>query len=362
MEIRHIEKRKLNAFTTAIYEGDYSRLQELLTTQSKQVYQSDANGLNPLLAAALVGDNDIIELLLSYSIDPNFGDAVSTHKPTITSEEHELANSSSRRAEFTYNSLRMAISECHIDTVYLLLQKGADLNLLEHQEQVYLLEMACQNQEHGLVKALLKEGISPNSKINKSGETAIYLAVRQDDPTLCALLIQFGAHANWKNLSHKSPLDYVTSAECTRLLLKSGAHFDLDIEHHPQNAFDTALKNQYFSAAKEMLEFKRQTFIQQLKTYCHHKSFWWAKPLFPITKWLYPKQMIVYESLQDEQQQTIEAILSNIKNTLDQKKLKQDVHLRNIIELGDVIVSANKRYQQGQETPKLHSFKTLTVS
>jgi ankyrin repeat protein len=70
--------------------------------------------------------------------------------------------------------------------------------------------------------ALIKAGVDINAR-DQYGRTALYYAVRRDNPALVKALLSHGASVNVKDDLGLSPLDFLRYRECKDILLAAGA-------------------------------------------------------------------------------------------------------------------------------------------
>lgn len=359
MDISHIEKRKCTPLTLSILENDEKVFQQCLEHSPNEATKSDGNELTPLLSSALYGRTALAKQLLKRGVEPNFGADILNSSLDLELIEEEVSNSASYRAKHTYNSLRLAIAHNHIHTACLLLEYGADVNLLEFEERVDLLQAACDEGHEKLVSFLLNKHLNANTPLNELREPAMFFAVRKDNMDMVKHLIRQNADINIQNQLHQTPLFFAISAKMTLLLLENGARFSLFCDDHQPTAFTKALEEHRLEVANELIKWKRKALIDGLKQYCSFASNLWRRGLVKLYKWYQPKQAIVFDSLVEEQQQSIQAIISNIKNTIEQKNLRIDNALQSLLILGEAIAKANHHYRQTFQKPNLETFQTL---
>lgn len=136
-----------------------------------------------------------------------------------------------------YNSLRFAVERGALEPVRLLLNYGADPNILydaSHYHSNHTLLMECLvKSQLGIAQELLQFGADPNGKTSRRlpGQTALHLAMNEDFEEIVRLLLQKGADPDLQSgLPPYTPLQLAVkrdSMKYVRLFLEHGADVEM---------------------------------------------------------------------------------------------------------------------------------------
>jgi len=150
--------------------GDILKVKELLKKDPESINAKDISGYAPLHEAALYGNKNIVEFLISR------GDDI-----------QKMTNSGS-------TALHLAVCHGHIDIARLLIIKGADINALTGagDSPLHLAAIGGDKESTGL---LLEKGAEINAG-NKEGRKPLYFAVTRGNKEAIDLLLERGAEIN----------------------------------------------------------------------------------------------------------------------------------------------------------------------
>lgn len=161
-----------------------------------QLYQSgggflagtDTARLSPIQRAVILGQADIVKMLLDYKADAN---APGLHQTTLLWE---------------------AVANSRTDIAEALLAHGADANARSDDDKA-LLAGAVEQGDRKIVEALLAHGAEVNARSRSDVTTALHIAVLKGNGELVALLIANKADVNVRDKYGKTPLDYAKEKE-----------------------------------------------------------------------------------------------------------------------------------------------------
>jgi len=176
-------------------ELGFSRIVRRLLERGADPNALDKDGAPPLTSAVDRRDLPLVRLLLECGADPHQGadsyqvplvNAVSDRKPDprITRALLSKARINDRRHDHTL--LMFAANEGTAETIRLLIQSGARVDLTS-RDGTSALMVAARRNSAAVVKALLAAGADPRRK-NRAGKTALDIAAGNDDPGVAALL------------------------------------------------------------------------------------------------------------------------------------------------------------------------------
>jgi ankyrin repeat protein len=120
--------------------------------------------------------------------------------------------------------LAWAIQKGDSEMVSLLLDAGADPDILDRQSGETALTMAAGRNNADIVDRLLKHGADPN-RANKQYETALIKAVSNTNRTMIRRLVDAGADPEWQDFTGHSAVWYAQAKRRQDIvnMLKSGA-------------------------------------------------------------------------------------------------------------------------------------------
>ena len=154
-----------------------------------------------LLSAAVVGNLDVVKLLVDYHANVNVTDVSGN------------------------SALLCAIDD---DVKFFLIQNGANVHV-ENENGDTVLMSACRSGNLDLVKLLLSKSVDLDATNVSDGQTALLLACMNGYSEIVNELVQSGADVNLKDLEGFTSLVFVIE-NCTKetvtLLLESGAKVD----------------------------------------------------------------------------------------------------------------------------------------
>lgn len=104
-----------------------------------------------------------------------------------------------------YTPLYIAIKACKYDAVSLLLENGADPNMMM-PNRCTLLETTIRNKDYDLIRLLIGYGANVDQRIYHRGTTALNIAAYAKNLELCTILLHNGADINAKDNLGRTPI------------------------------------------------------------------------------------------------------------------------------------------------------------
>jgi len=166
--------------------GDFEKFKELIKKETKEtIDQVDFYGYTALHAAAESGRPEMIPMLLDAG-----------------------ANIDAATYDATFTSLHHALAKGHFDCARILIEKGADLNLLNEGGCFGTsLQYAVYKDSVEFVKLLMSKGADVNI-ISGQGYSCLHQAVMGENQEICQILIAAGADVNAKDEELLTPLHF----------------------------------------------------------------------------------------------------------------------------------------------------------
>lgn len=194
---------KLTLLHEAAREG-ISETFELLLRHNLYLFEQDEDLGTPLHVAAACGSADIVDIYLGMQNMDAILDSVDSYGDS---------------------ALMLAIYNEHASIAEKLISKGADIHLLNN-DQESLLEVSVDLEEMTVFKRLLEGGVNVNTR-NVFGETALHRAAKRGKLDACETLIERGANVNAeRHLTKTTPLHHAAqrnNVDVIQSLLNAGA-------------------------------------------------------------------------------------------------------------------------------------------
>lgn len=108
-------------------------------------------------------------------------------------------------------ALHIACENGHTEIVQLLLDAGANVNVINKSEGQTPLHLACLNNQTKVIKLLLNCGNCNINAKDNFGDTPLHLMIRNENSKIAELLLRHGANAKSKNCQAVTPLEEAES-------------------------------------------------------------------------------------------------------------------------------------------------------
>lgn len=189
------------AILGAAARGDLGCVRRLLAADRALVDARDASGCTPLMVALLNGNDALARLLVEHAADVCAASGPGSWTP-----------------------LHHAAGECSVETVDLLLAKGADVSALSGFGETPL-HVAARRAGPDVVLRLLDHGASVTATDDREW-TPLHRASHAGNVDVVDLLLKRGAVVNAKAFMGVEPLHWAGSAGAAAALLDAGAEVD----------------------------------------------------------------------------------------------------------------------------------------
>ena len=187
-------------------------------------------GRTGLAMAAETGGTDLINWLIEWGADSN---ATDDFGETALIEASRSGNEAAVKALLAVgadvhaltSTQNQAIHEAsNIEIIRLLVKAGADVNLIAGDGRFPLLA-AAEAGDGLLARRLIELGAQVDN--TSTGETALHIAVQEDQVDVMRLLLEYGADPNALDVDDSPPLDRAWSLPAMELLFGAGARAEL---------------------------------------------------------------------------------------------------------------------------------------
>eukprot|EP00833_Pecoramyces_ruminatium_P014841 jgi/Orpsp1_1/1188873/evm.model.d7180000067864.1 len=156
-------------------------------------------GFTPLMYACLSENEDVAKLLINHHADIN---AINHNRQTAVMLSC------------------LGLEPCR-ETINILIEKGADLDIQDTLHQDTALTLACtQYQNSIIIKDLIIRGKANINLANGEGNTPLILACQNDIINIPKLLVDYGAEINARNTQDQSSALLVTINSCNYSMMK----------------------------------------------------------------------------------------------------------------------------------------------
>jgi ankyrin repeat protein len=193
----------------AIDGGDVEHVRQLVEAKPELAAARDDEGLSAVLYATYRGAEEIVDMLLDANPALDVFDAAAVGRTRGLAElvdaEPELARAWSSDG---FTALHLAAFFGHADAAELLLEQGADVNVLARNAdlQVAPLHSAAAGAHADIVRMLVQRGADVNAR-QGGGYTPLHSSAQNDDRESVEALLDAGADPAIANDEGKTPAD-----------------------------------------------------------------------------------------------------------------------------------------------------------
>ena len=221
-----------NSIYVAAYRGDVNRVKSFIEG-GVSVNTKDEGGWTPLHWAGLADSPEVAEYLIAKGADVN------------------------ARAGNSFTPLRNALS---LPVIKLLISKGADINATDTDLGLTKLHKVCESGDIDIVELLIDNGADVNAKPTKGGmygRTPLHFAAIFGHPDIAKLLISKGADINavcpWRSDHRQTALHLAARTGHTEVVeyLLTTEGFDVNVQDSKgQTALDLAKKQMHIEVVE----------------------------------------------------------------------------------------------------------------
>jgi ankyrin repeat protein len=194
-------------FLKAVTEGNEARVRELLKSNRALAGITDEKGVSALLQAVYNGRNKVAEILIASGLKLNIFEASAAGKTrratALLKGNRKLVNEFSPDG---FTPLGLASFFGHLDTVELLLNNGAQINVpSKNFLKAVPLRSASVAGHFEIARLLIDRGADVNA-LGEGGETPLHEVAGVGRIEFAKLLLDHGANINARGDSGKTPL------------------------------------------------------------------------------------------------------------------------------------------------------------
>jgi len=204
---RDVAMKLKQEFLTAVREGNETKVRDLLKQDSDLAKVTDEQGVSALLQAVYNGRQKVAELLIATGLTLNVFEASATGNTQRVEEllktKPDLVNQFSPDG---FTCLGYAAFFGHLDTVRVLLDKGAKINVPSRNFlKAVPLRSASVAGHLEIAKLLIDRGADVNAH-GEGGQTPLHEVAGVGRIEFAKLLLDHGANINARGADSKTPL------------------------------------------------------------------------------------------------------------------------------------------------------------
>ncbi len=217
----------LDSFFSAIEDGDFEAVKEMLDEDPGLVNARSIDGMSPVLAAMYYEHPGIAQLIVTFGAQLNIFEAAAVGRldrvREILDESPDLVDDI---APDGFQPLGLACYFNQEEVAAFLIERGAAVDSASHNPmKVMPLHSAVAARSLAITRRLLEHG-APVNAAQADAFTPLHAASQNGDVEIVRLLLDAGADPNLRDAEGKTALDFARAenhTEVIHLLLQQGA-------------------------------------------------------------------------------------------------------------------------------------------
>lgn len=217
----------LERFFSAIEDGDFEAVKEMLDEDPSLAHARSIDGMSPVLAAMYYDHPGIAQLIVTFGAHLNIFEAAAVGRldrvRDILNESPDLVD---EIAPDGFQPLGLACYFDHEDVAAFLIERGAAVDSASHNPmKVMPLHSAVAARSQAITRLLLEHG-APVNALQADNFTPLHAAAQNGDVEIVRLLLDAGADPDLRDSEGKNAHDIARAEnhiEVIQLLLLHGA-------------------------------------------------------------------------------------------------------------------------------------------